>query len=105
MTDKSTRKDLFRNAISKRLQEIKKDETKANLNERGWFTAQKVYREHLDKARTKAEWRDVFKNISFVQGAACKTANQMSNNSTITYVCSSVLGLLLGVYMWIRWRT
>jgi len=34
MTDKSTRKDLFRNAISKRLQEIKKDETKANLNER-----------------------------------------------------------------------
>jgi len=28
MTDKSTRKDLFRNAISKRLQEIKEDETK-----------------------------------------------------------------------------
>ena len=50
MTDKSTRKDLFRSAISKRLQEIKEDETKANLNERGWFTAQKVYREHLDKA-------------------------------------------------------
>ena len=91
MTDKSTRKDLFRNAINKRLQEIKEDETKANLNERGWFTAQKVYREHLDKPLTKAEWRDVFKNISFVQGAACKTANQISNNSRITYVCSSVL--------------
>ncbi len=91
MTDKSARKDLFRNAISKRLQEIKEDETKANLNERGWFTAQKVYRERLDEALTKAEWRDVFKNISFVQGAASKTANQISNNSRITYVCSSVL--------------
>ena len=44
-----------------------------------------------DKALTKAEWRDVFKNISFVQGAACKTANQISNNSRITYVYSSVL--------------
>jgi len=32
-----------------------------------------------DKALTKAEWRDVFKNISFVQGAACKTVNWISN--------------------------
>jgi len=57
------------------------------------------YREHLDKALTKAEWRDVFKNISFVQGAACKTANQISNNSRIIYVCSSVLELLIGVHV------
>jgi len=91
MTDKSTRKDLYRNAISKRLQEIKEEETEENLNERGWFTAQKVYREHLGKALTKAEWRDVFKNISFLQGATCKRANQISNNSRITYVCSSVV--------------
>jgi len=90
MTDKSTRKDLYRNAISKRLQEIK-EETEENLNERGWFTAQKVYREHLDKALTKAEWRDVFRNIYILQGATCKRANQISNNSRITYVCSSVV--------------
>ena len=52
----------------------KEDETKANLNEGGWFTAQKVYREHLDQALTKAEWRDVFKNYPLfrVQSAACK---------------------------------
>ena len=91
MTDKNTRNDFYCNAISKRLQEIKEDETEENLNERGWFMAQKVYREHLDKALTKTEWRDVFKHISFLQGAACKMAVQISNTSRTTYVCSSVL--------------
>ena len=91
MTDKNTRNDFYCNAISKRLQEIKEDETEENLNERGWFMAQKVYREHLDKALAKTEWRDVFKHISFLQGAACKMAVQISNTSRTTYVCSSVL--------------
>ena len=53
--------------------------------------AQKVYREHLDKALTKTEWRDVFKHISFLQGAGSKVAVQISSSSRITYVCSSVL--------------
>jgi len=56
------------------LQEIKEDETEENLNERGWFMAQKVYREHLDKTLTKTQWRDVFKHISFLQGAGSKVA-------------------------------
>jgi len=91
MTDKFTRKDFYRYAISKRMQEIKEDEKKKNLIDRGWFTAQKVYGENLDKALTKTEWRDIFKNISFRQGAVCKVAVQISNNSRTTYVCSSVL--------------
>jgi len=37
MTDKNTIKDFYRNAISKRLQEIEEDETKENHNERGWL--------------------------------------------------------------------
>jgi len=37
ITDKNTR-NFYRNAISKRLQEIEEDETEENLNERGWFT-------------------------------------------------------------------
>jgi len=91
ITDKNTRKDLYCNAINKRLQEIKEDETEENLNERGSFMAQKVSREHLDNALTKTEWRDVFKHISFLQGTGCKVAVQIYNTSRTTYVCSSVL--------------
>ena len=55
MIDKSARKNFYRYANYKRLQEIKEDKTKDNLNKRDWFMCQKVAEETMAEKTRRGE--------------------------------------------------